>query len=121
EERADMSLLSRHARGFALASAIMLLAGCNAAERIASIGKAPDLSAIDSHAGVAAHEPVLLPMPRPEPMVRQPNSLWRPGSRAFFKDQRASRVGDILTVNITIDDEATIDNETTRTRSSAED
>jgi|TARA_B110000196_G_scaffold204816_1_gene175522 hypothetical protein len=43
---------------------------------------------------------------------------WRPG---LFKDQRAAQIGDILTVIITIADEATMDNKTSRTRDSAED
>lgn len=47
------------------------------------------------------------------------NSLWRTGARAFFIDQRASRVGDILTVQIEIDDSADVSNATNRTRTNA--
>lgn len=98
-----------------------VLAGCNAISRVAEIGSPPAMSKIENPVQAPDYKPISLPMPRPEPMVRQANSLWRPGARAFFKDQRAARIGDILTVDITIDDEAKIENETSRSRSSAED
>src|SRR6185312_1876742 len=45
------------------------------------------------------------------------NSLWRPGARAFFKDQRAKQVGDVLTVVVSITNEkASLADETRRTR-----
>src|SRR5450755_1237074 len=50
-----------------------------------------------------------------------PNSLWRNGSRAFFKDQRAHQIGDILTVKVNITDKANIANETQRSRTNSED
>ena len=62
-----------------------------------------------------------MPMPAPQPAVYQPNSLWRTGSRAFFKDQRANQIGDILTVKVKITDKASLENETARSRKAAED
>jgi flagellar L-ring protein precursor FlgH len=62
-----------------------------------------------------------MPMPTPQPASYSPNSLWRNGSRAFFKDQRAHQIGDILTVKVNITDKAAIANETQRSRSNKED
>ena len=99
----------------------MLLAGCSAADRIASIGAEPALSAIDSPTTQAGYRPVRMPMPEPEPAAFSPNSLWRNGSRAFFKDQRAHQIGDILTVKVAFADRAVIDNQTKRSRKNEED
>jgi flagellar L-ring protein FlgH len=52
----------------------------------------------------------------PLPQPASANSLWRVGARAFFNDQRAGRVGDILTVLININDEAKTSNATNATR-----
>lgn len=100
----------------------LMLGGCNMAERLSSVGDEPALSTISNPgAGPNGITPISLPMPRPQMVERHPNSLWRPGSRAFFKDQRASEVGDILTVIIQIDDSATISNTTNRRRTASED
>ena len=45
----------------------------------------------------------------------------RNGSRAFFKDQRARQVGDLLTVTVNITDKANIENDTSRSRTNKED
>ena len=99
----------------------LALAGCNLTERIANVGGEPPLKPIENAVTQPGYKAVSLPMPAPEPQVRFANSLWRPGARAFFRDQRAAKVGDILTVTVTIADEADISNTTVRTRSNAED
>jgi flagellar L-ring protein precursor FlgH len=98
-----------------------LLASCSAVDRLKNIGEKPTLSAIENPTAQPGYKPVQMPMPTPQSAVYNPNSLWRNGSRAFFKDQRAMQVGDIMTVTVKIADNATIANETQRSRASKED
>jgi len=98
----------------------LALVGCNAMTRMGEIGEAPRMAAVQDPSQIPGASPVKMPMPNPELSERQPNSLWRTGSRAFFRDQRASRVGDILTVVISIDEKAQIANETKRSRNNSE-
>src|SRR5260370_39301435 len=79
------------------------------------------MSAIDNPTPQPGYKPVQMPMPKPEVASYNPNSLWRNGSRAFFKDQRATHVGDLLTVTVNITDKANIANETQRSRTAKED
>jgi flagellar L-ring protein precursor FlgH len=95
--------------------------GCSAIDRLAAIGEQPKLSAIDNPTTQAGYKPVSMPMPAPQAASYNPNSLWRNGSRAFFKDQRAPQIGDILTVTVNFTDKAAIANETQRSRTSTED
>lgn len=96
----------------ALALSLPALTACAAAQD-AVLG--PKMSAMSYPAPlVAAEQPVLLPREAPPHMSA--NSLWRAGARTFFADQRASKVGDILTVSISIDDNASVSNGTTRER-----
>jgi flagellar L-ring protein precursor FlgH len=92
-------------------------------ERLDRIGRAPDLTPIANPTTAAGYVPVSLPMPN-DPQGRAAGassaSLWQTGSRAFFKDNRAARVGDILTVAIDIDEEAKMSNETKRKRAATE-
>jgi flagellar L-ring protein FlgH len=96
------------------------LAGCSAATRVSQIGEMPPLTTIQDPHQQPGYKPVSLPMPTPMVGERRPNSLWQAGSRAFFKDQRAANVGDILTVEINFDEKAIFDNETQRQRTSSE-
>jgi len=105
----------------ALILATGLLGGCSALDRLKTIGEQPALSAIENPTTQPGYKPVQMPMPAPQPAVYNPNSLWRNGSRAFFKDQRAMQVGDIMTVKVKITDNAKFENGTARSRSSKED
>ena len=89
-----------------------LLGGCAALDRLKNIGEQPALSAIENPTAQPGYKPVQMPMPAPQPAVYNPNSLWRNGSRAFFKDQRAMQVGDIMTVKVKITDKAKFENDT---------
>lgn len=98
------------------------LGGCNTAERLAQVGRVPELAPIENPTARPGYRPVALPMPDPEPAQSAgANSLWREGARGFFRDQRARRVGDVLTVNVTIQDSATLRNESSRTRKNQDD
>jgi flagellar L-ring protein FlgH len=114
--------LSTLCKRFALAAILATLAcaggGCSAINRLSQIGETPKLTAVDNPTTQPGYKPVSMPMPKPETVSYSPNSLWRNGSRAFFKDQRAHQVGDLLTVTVNITDQAKLGNETQGDRTS---
>ncbi|MFE1601291.1 flagellar basal body L-ring protein FlgH [Methylobacterium sp. ID0610] len=96
------------------------LSACNTVDRLSNVGAQPTLSAIEDPTAQAGYKPVRLPMPELQPVSYAPNSLWRTGSRAFFKDQRAAKVGDLVTVKVNVTDKANLNNETKRSRANSE-
>jgi flagellar L-ring protein precursor FlgH len=98
------------------------VAGCNG--QLDHLGKPPSMSPIENPGADPSVQQVSMPMPAPIPEPSgggvQTASLWQPGARAFFKDQRASKVGDILTVVIDIDESAKLDNTTSRARDNSD-
>ena len=102
-----------------LLAATSLTACGNTLDRLSNLGAKPAVGPVQNPAERQA--PVTMPMPTPNTAERQANSLWRPGSRAFLKDQRASQVGDILTVVMTFSGEGgSLAGTNTRTRTTAE-
>ena len=100
---------------------VTLLAGCSTMDRLASVNEQPKLTAIADPTAQPGYRPVQMPMPEPVVASYQPNSLFSNEARGFFKDQRAHKIGDILTVTVTVDDSAKINNGTNRSRTSKED
>jgi flagellar L-ring protein precursor FlgH len=107
-------------RALLLGTALVVLSGCNAFSRLSEVGGEPKMEEVQDPSKIASAQPVRMPMPNPTLGQRQPNALWQTGSRAFFRDQRASRVGDILTVVISLDEKAQLSNETKRERTNTE-
>ena len=115
-----MSFDTRGVTRIALLPLLALLAGCGASDRLAQVGSPPALSAIENPTTTPGYRPVSMPMPAPQAAVYESNSLWRSGSRAFFRDQRARQVGDLVTVAVDITDRAQMNNQTRRSRSGSE-
>jgi flagellar L-ring protein FlgH len=97
----------------------VLLAACESTvERLKRVGKAPDFAKevpVDEERLSAAEKEALV-----RDRIRRTNSLWQPGSTTFFRDNRAWKVGDILTVSVNITDQATLANSTSQTRGSTD-
>src|SRR6195256_274274 len=105
----------------ALLATAAVASGCSSIDRLSQIGEQPKLAAIENPTAQPGYKPVQMPMPKPETASYNANSLWRNGSRAFFRDQRAHQIGDILTVTVNFTDKANIANETQRSRTNKED
>ena len=105
-----------------LIAVVFALSGC--LERLGEVGRGPQLSAVGD--GVEAHiaeerAAMAVAPPTPRREVYEQGSLWRSGPASLFGDRRAARMGDILTVIINIDDQATLQNTSNRSRSAGED
>ena len=93
------------------------LAGCSALDRIENIGQAPKMAPV----GNPAETQIVAAIPQPAPISHANNSLWQPGARSFFHDPRASHVGDVITVNVSVADAAKLSNSTARSRANSDD
>ncbi|HLY88028.1 MAG TPA: flagellar basal body L-ring protein FlgH [Acetobacteraceae bacterium] len=98
--------------------ACLLLAGCGSLQRLSEVGRPPAMTPTSDPTKDPNWRPVSMPMPYREPVPNEANALWRPGSRAFFKDQRAAQVGDIITILVSMNDTANVKDQTTNSRTS---
>lgn len=103
-----------------LLCAPLLLSACTMGQRLSEIGGPPHMSPSEDPTKQPGYKPLTMPMPAPPPPPPDADSLWRPGARSFFKDQRASRVGDIVTVVVNMNDAANVKNSTSAVRAGSE-
>ena len=115
------SSINRIALAGTLLTIVSVAGGCSSIDRLSQIGEQPKLSAIENPTAQPGYKPVQMPMPKPEAVSYNANSLCRNGSRSFFKDHRAHQIGDLLTVTVNITDQANFANETQRSRTVTED
>jgi flagellar L-ring protein precursor FlgH len=112
-------------KGYLRSLALVILASssltaCSAVDRMKDIGEPPSQSAIQNPTMASNYKPVSMPMPAEKVVAKQANSLWTGSQSGFFKDQRAKRVGDIMTVIIDIDDKGKMENSSQRKRTTSE-
>ncbi len=107
---------------FGLIGAFALSAsGCAYFSRLADVGKAPEFSKIENPVKQKDYKPFDMPFHDPLTPNFKAKSMRRPGSKGFFKDQRASQVGDILTVRVVVADKALLENKSEQIRDNDKD
>ena len=92
------------------------LCGCSAVDRIQNIGSTPKMAPVGNPAG----DKIVAAIPALPPISHDDNSLWQPGARSFFSDPRASHVGDVITVNVSVADSANFADTTSRSRTNSD-
>lgn len=96
--------------------AAIALSGCNTFQRLSEVGTEPRLADVTNPDEETKYTPKSWPTPPPQPAQKDPASLWRAGARGFFKDIRAKQVGDIVTVQLRLANQAKLQNSTARAR-----
>ena len=99
---------------------LLALSGCGTLTKLSEVGGPPGMTPVTDPTRDPAFRPLTMPMPGPQAVNFADNTLWRPGSRAFFKDQRAARVGDLVTVLVNITDNADFTDNTKATRNGSQ-
>jgi len=95
-------------------SALLVVGGCNT-KSVNELNRAPAMSPIGTGLQFTKTNEMGL-YPKQPAQTATGYSLWSDSKAALFKDARALKIGDILTVTIEIDDSATFDNKTDRSR-----
>src|SRR4029453_16426321 len=99
----------------ALATGCLLLRG-GCAGQVTDFAREPHLTPVG--AGLRPDRVAMLSDPPPVRSYQRGNSVWQDPSADLFRDPRAMRVGDVVTVKISIKDKASFDNTSERSRDS---
>ena len=110
--RAALALPRQPLIGFSILLVAAAMGGC--ANDVADFNRQPALTAVGS--GLLAERVSLPAEPLTAPTYRPGNSIWQDTSADLFKDPRARKIGDVVTVKILIKDKATLDNNSKRSR-----
>jgi flagellar L-ring protein precursor FlgH len=92
----------------------ILLGACSVAHD--DIGREPHMTPVG--AGLQPNRVPILSEPMEPPRYKRGNSFWQDSSATLFRDPRATKVGDVVTVKIAIKDKASLDNTSNRSRDS---
>jgi flagellar L-ring protein precursor FlgH len=102
-------------RSLVMMSAAAAVAGC--AGQLSEVGVAPAISPVGYESQVARVQR----MGGAPNVARTTRSLWSDNGADLYRESRALKVGDVLTINISIDEKAKLDNKTNRSRESTVD
>jgi len=106
---------------FTLLFSIILLSACTDSQldKLENLGHPPPLAKVENPKEELGKQ-VAWPQPVRDYEPKKTNSIWQSDSKTFFPDPRARNVGDILTININIADQAAFNNQTDTTRTTSE-
>ncbi|WP_029005581.1 flagellar basal body L-ring protein FlgH [Azorhizobium doebereinerae] len=99
-----------------LATASALMLGACQTNPYDSLAYGPTLSPVGQ--GLEAGR-MPVPVPFQQPRERTFRSTWDLNSQSMYRDLRATKIGDVIRVTISIDDKAQFDNNTKRERTSS--
>jgi flagellar L-ring protein FlgH len=92
----------------------IVLTGCG---KLSQVGRSPEFSPLAGGDQFSAMYSSNMPQDVEPSSLSDGSSLWTAGTDSLFGDRRAAQRGDILTVVIEINDQATISNSSGRSRS----
>ncbi len=98
-----------------IASLSLLLTAC--ADKLAEVGREPTMSPVGS--GLAPGHTAHVDLPVTPVAYHSGNSTWQDSGADLFRDARALKVGDVVTVKIQVNDKASLDNGSSRSRDSS--